>query len=114
VLRIVRAERVGTEHGINATASPDLSFLGSRSVIRSLYAAKIEIMRRSLPRHEIAAAIRALRDEQHAAMRALTTRKQSTLRAWRELRDAEPFSGRIARRRNERENARAPPEATPG
>jgi len=114
VLRLARAEPVGVDAGSSGASPLDLPFLGARSAIRSLYEAKIEITRRSLPRHEIAAAVRALRDEQHAAVRALTAQKQSTLRAWRERLDAERFGDRIVRRRNEWENARAPPEATPG
>jgi hypothetical protein len=104
VLRLVRPERdAGINRGAghdahgssDATGPPDLSSLGARSAIRSLYAAKIEIMHRHLPRHEIAAAVRALRDEQHGAMRALSARKQSTLCAWRERRDAARFSEKL-------------------
>lgn len=122
VLRLVRTprdagndRRAASVTGHGSSTAPELSHLGAeRSAIRSLYAAKIEIMRRSLPRHEIAAAIRALRDEQRAATRALTVRKQSTLRAWRERRDAERFSAKQSgQTERAQETARAPPEAKP-
>lgn len=122
VLRLVRTPHNASNErgtasaaGHGSNAAPDLSHLGAeRSAIRSLYAAKIEIMRRSLPRHEIAVAIRALRDEQRAATRALTVRKQSTLRAWRERRDAERFSAKQSgQTERAQETARAPPEAKP-
>ncbi len=122
VLRLVRTPHdAGIDRGAasvtgnGGSAAPDLSHLGAeRSAIRSLYAAKIEIMRRSLPRHEIAAAVRAIIDERRAATRALTVRKQSTLRAWRERRDAERFSEKQAQQAERaQESARPPPEAKP-
>ena len=56
-------------------AAPDLSFGAERDAIRALYGAKIEATRRSLPRGQVADAIRAIIDEQRAALRAVTLRR---------------------------------------
>jgi hypothetical protein len=114
-LRPVRAEGAGSSAGSYLSSGrpgsltggegsgADLGFGAARSVIRALYAAKIEATRRSLPPSQIAAAVRALRNEQRADMRALAERKSSTLRALREQRAAERFSDRLAQHTEVRE-----------
>jgi len=81
-------------------AGPDLSFRDERSALSSLYAGKIEVLKRNLPAREIAAAIRALLDERSAAFRALGERRQAAA-TLSERRAAERFAERERRRRNE-------------
>jgi hypothetical protein len=81
-----------------------LSLAHARSAIHAFYGAKIEATRRSLPGREIAAAIRAIRDERRAAMRALAARKQAVFLGLRERRRIERFGERMAQ-----QLARAPP-----
>jgi hypothetical protein len=73
-----------------------------------LYAAKIEATRRSLPRREIAAAIRTICDDRRAALRAVGESQQAMMRYIRDRRVIE----RIARKLAERE-ARAAPGTRP-
>jgi len=73
-------------------------------VLLGLYAAKIEACRRSLPRREIGAAVRAIIVERSAALRAVAERRKSARLAWRERIAAARFGERLAR-----QNARAPP-----
>jgi hypothetical protein len=47
-----------------------------RATLTAYFSARIEATRRSVPRREVLAAVRALREEQRAAMRALTRRRQ--------------------------------------
>jgi hypothetical protein len=123
-LRPVRAQDSGdferrgeggvTTHGDSEPGEPDLSHIGTRSVILALYGAKIEATRRSLPRREIAAAVRALRDEQRTHLRAITARKRDAIRAWRERTQIERFARKqvqLAERRLEKSHA--PAEAKP-
>jgi len=62
---------------------------GQRSVLQSLYAARIEATRRSVLPRDRRAAIRALIEERRAAMRAITERKQLIVRLSKEKRAAE-------------------------
>jgi hypothetical protein len=78
----------------------------AKDAILQLYAAKIELTRRSLPRSQVADAIRAIIDEQRAALRALTLRRILAKTARRERRAIEHHADYLAR-----QNARAPPES---
>jgi hypothetical protein len=55
----------------------DLSFEAAQEAIRAFYGAKIEATRRSLPKREAAAAVRALLIEQSLAFKALAERRQA-------------------------------------
>jgi hypothetical protein len=63
------------------------------AVILSLYGAKIEATRRSLPAREVGAAIRALMDEQRAAMKALAERRHGAAAARQERTHELPRAG---------------------
>ncbi|WP_156964693.1 hypothetical protein [Methylocapsa aurea] len=76
-LRPVRGEGTGLASRSGIASAQGLSFAGEGAGIRALYGAKIEATRRSLPAREIAAAVRALLDEQRAAFRALAERRQA-------------------------------------
>ncbi len=91
-LRQVREEG----RGVGGEASAlNLEFGGELAALRSLYRAKIEATRRrGLPAHEVAAAIRALLDEQSGAFRALTARKDAARVAVRERSSLERFAAR--------------------
>jgi hypothetical protein len=78
----------------------------AKDAILQLYAAKIELTRRSLPRSQVADAIRAIIDEQRAALRALTLRRMQSKTARRERHAIERQADYLAR-----QNARAPPES---
>ena len=53
-----------------------MSIAGALDALRLLYGARIAALRRSLPKRERAAAIKALRNEKKAAVRELTERKR--------------------------------------
>ena len=109
-LRSLRAEGIaGRSRPGGDSRDADLAFRGGRATLLALYGAKIEATRRSLPQREIAAALRALRDDRHAALRAFTEHRRAVLKGAREQRRAERFSGRAnARSRTLREPARVP------
>jgi hypothetical protein len=56
---------------------------GERAALEAYFSARIEATRQSLPRRDVAAAIRNLCDEQRQAMRALTRRQRQTAAAFR-------------------------------
>jgi hypothetical protein len=87
-------------------SAPDLSFGAERDAIHALYGAKIEATRRSLPRGQVADAIRAIIDEQRAALRAVTLRRILAKTARRERRATGRHAAFLAQ-----QNARAPPES---
>jgi hypothetical protein len=60
-----------------------LSFEGDDETIRAFYGAKIEATRRSLPKREAAAAVRALLVEQRLALKAFAERRQVAIAARR-------------------------------
>lgn len=66
----------------------DSGVKGDQAAIRGLYAAKIEATRRSLPAHEVDAAIRALLDAQSAAVRAVANRRHVGAATTRQRREA--------------------------
>ena len=70
-------------------ADSDTSFDGEEVALRQYFRARVEILQRTTPRRDVAAAVRALRDEQQSAMRALTARQKSMAKALRALRDQE-------------------------
>jgi ethanolamine ammonia-lyase large subunit len=74
-------------------------FPDGRAALLALYGAKIEALRRSLPTREIAAAVRAIRDERKAAMRALADRRSASGIAQRTKGEAERFSARLAQQK---------------
>jgi hypothetical protein len=111
-LRSVRAE--GRTEGLTASgahpepSAPDRSFAGGRAALLALYGARIEATRRSLPAREVAAAVRAIRDERRAAMQAFASRRSASALAKRTKDAAERFSARLAKSK-----ARDGPEARP-
>jgi hypothetical protein len=78
-LRQVRAEAGQSGLGWPGAGDTDAgsSFAGERSAIHSLFAAKIEVARRTTPARDRAAAIRAIMDEEHGALQAIAERAQS-------------------------------------
>jgi hypothetical protein len=62
------------------------SYEGEVSALHLLYGARIEATQRSAPKHERAAAIRALRQELRAALREVTERRRNESAARREAR----------------------------
>jgi hypothetical protein len=105
-LRPVRAETDGVSPHRASDGAPDLSFGAERDAIHVLYGAKIEATRRSLPGRDIAAAVRAILDDQRAALWAVTVRQILAKTAWRERRANDRHAGIVAQ-----QNARAPPES---
>jgi hypothetical protein len=87
-------------------AAPDLSFGAERDAIHALYGAKIEATRRSLPRGQVADAVRAIIDERRAALGAVTLRRILAKTARRERRATGRHAAFLAQ-----QNARAPPES---
>jgi hypothetical protein len=61
----------------NGASVGDSPVKGEQAALSAMYRAKIEVARRSLPAHEIAAAIYALVREMGAAMKALTDRRSA-------------------------------------
>jgi hypothetical protein len=61
----------------------DTTHDSERAALAAYFGAMIEATRRSVPRRDVAAAVRALRDQQRAAMRALTDRQQKAKAAKR-------------------------------
>jgi hypothetical protein len=70
-------------------ADRDISFDSEEAALRQYFRARVEIAQRTAPRRDVSAAVRALRDEQQTAMRALTARQKSMAKALRVLRDQE-------------------------
>ena len=92
----------------SAVSAPDRSFSGGRAALLAFYGAKIEVLRRSLPPRDVAAAVRAIRDERQAAMRAFAERRSANGIAKRAKSAAERFSARLAQQK-----ARDGPEIGP-
>ena len=97
-LRSVRAEghAAGPLTGAGTTSAPETSFKGERAALLALYGAKIEATRRSLPASAVAAAVRAIRDERQAVLRAFAAQRQARTILRREQNAAERFSARLA------------------
>ncbi len=104
----VRATSIVRRIGGDAQAR-SAAFRGARSLLSSLYAARIEATRRSVSGREVAAAIRALLDERAAAFRTLTERRTAARIAARADRDAQRHGDR-----DDRRQGRWPPEVGPG
>ena len=62
---------------------------GEQAALSAFFRAKGEALRRSLPRHEIAAALRALEHERAAMMKAITDRRHSAQAAAQEKRQSQ-------------------------
>lgn len=62
---------------------------GEQAALAAFFRAKGEALRRSLPRHEIAAALRALEHERAAMMKAITDRRHGAQAAAQEKRQSE-------------------------
>jgi len=107
-LQSLRGEGTGITSNLDDANAERLSSRASRSAIGMLYAVKIEATRRSLPRREIAAAIRAICDDRRAALRAIGERQQARMRYLGDRRARERLNARLARR-----DANAPPEIRP-
>ena len=93
----------------NDPGAPE-SFKGAQAALSAFYRAKIEMTRRSLPAHEISAAIRAILDDQSAAFQALADRRGAASRASRARRQGAIIAGREA---TQREPSGFPPTARP-
>jgi hypothetical protein len=89
---------------------PDLSFQGVRAAIFGTYAARIEVAQRggSGARRDIAALVRAIRNERDAALRAFAQFKASAQAALRDRRAVSRHAEMQAQK-----NGRMPPEARP-
>jgi len=83
----------------------DLLFETEQEAIRAFYGAKIEATRRSLPKREASAAVRALLVEQSLACKALAERRQAAHAMNERLRSCVPT--RAALRRKYSKSARA-------
>jgi len=76
----------------------DLSFETEQEAIRAFYGAKIEATRRSLPKLEAGAAVRALLVEQSLAFKALAERRQAESAARRASHNCAPIPSGLAKK----------------
>jgi hypothetical protein len=100
-LQSLRANESGLARPHNGAhaGEPASSLSGERAALRAFFDAKFAATRRSTPSRDLAAALRALSDAQHAAMQELTRRRHAFKTSLRERRRAQTSGRREGERR---------------